>query len=96
MRKSNQQTIGQLLELFVKQNKLENRLEEVEMESRWKEIVGEYIARHTSAIKIHKGILFLRIDSPACREELMYRKSQVVEEINKQAGKKIISEIVIR
>jgi predicted nucleic acid-binding Zn ribbon protein len=96
MRKSNQQTIGQLLELFIKQNKLENRLEEVEIESSWKEIVGTYMAKHTTEIKIYKETLFIKMNSAACREELMYRKSALIEEVNKFAGKKIVSEIIIR
>ncbi|MBC7863267.1 MAG: DUF721 domain-containing protein [Bacteroidia bacterium] len=96
MRKSNQSTIGELLGKFVKENKLDSGLQEVEMISKWKEVVGDYMANHTSEIKINKGILFIQMNSPACREELLYRKTQLIDEINRLFGKKIIFEIVIR
>jgi hypothetical protein len=96
MRKSNQQSIGELLSAFVKENKLDSRLQEVELISTWKKIAGEYIANHTTEIKIYKGVLHLQLDSPACREELMYKRTEVMNEINKVAGKLIIKEIVIR
>lgn len=96
MRKSNQQSIGELLNSFIKENKLDSRLQEVELLSTWHKIAGEYIAKHTSEIKIYKGVLYLQIDSAACKEELMYKRTEVMNEINKISGKLIIKEIVIR
>jgi predicted nucleic acid-binding Zn ribbon protein len=96
MRKTNQQSIGQVLSQLIKENKLEGRLQEVELVSTWKKIVGDYMSKHTTDIKIHKGVLYIAMDSPACREELMYRRTELLAEINKTTGSSHIKEIVIR
>lgn len=95
MRKSNQQSIGQLLDLFVKENRLESGLLQVNLHQYWNEIAGEFIARHTTEIKIIKNTLFIRVDNAACREELLYRKSELLERVVRLTGAKNITEISI-
>jgi hypothetical protein len=96
MRKSNQQTIGQLLDLFIKQNRLETGLSQAQLQACWIEITGEYIAKHTSEIKIYKNVLYVKMDNAACREELMYKRSEVIVQVNKYTRGNKITEINIR
>lgn len=95
MRKSNQQTIGQLLEKFVTDNNLRNGLSQVELMQVWPEIVGHFISRHTTELRIGKNTLYISLDSPACREELAYRKSLIISKINALPQKIFIQDIVI-
>ena len=96
MRKTNHQSIGQVLTELIKENKLGSKLEEVELITSWKKIVGDYMAKHTTQLSISKGILFVSMDSAACKEELMYKRTELLAEINKVAGVNSIKEIVLR
>jgi hypothetical protein len=96
MRKSNQQTLGQLLNILVKENHLSSGLTLAELQNGWKDIAGEFIAKHTIDLKIVKNILYIRMDNAACREELMYRRSELMQEVNKVSLGVKITEIVIR
>ena len=96
MRKTNHQSIGQVLTELIKQNKLGSKLEEVELVSSWKKIVGDYMAKHTTQLSINKGILFVSMDSAACKGELMYKLTELLVEINKVTGVNSIKEIIIK
>ncbi len=96
MRKSNQQSLGQLLNIFVKENHLSSGLTLVELHNSWKDIAGEFIAKHTTDLKIVKNILYIQMDNAACREELMYRKTELLQEVNKFSTGVKITEIIIR
>ena len=96
MRKSNQQTIGQILDQFIRENNLAAGLTQAELSQRWAEITGEFIARHTLELKIIKQILFVTMDNSACKQELSYKKSEVLARVNLLTPKNPIRDIYIR
>ncbi len=96
MRKSNQQNISSLLEQFIQENKLQSGLSQVELSNKWSEIVGVFISKHTSELKIVRNSLLVTIDNAACREELAYRKSEIINRINGISKNILIQDIIIR
>lgn len=96
MRKSNQQTLGQLLDIFIRQNQLSAGLTQAELQQCWQQVAGEFVAKHTTGLRIVKNILYITMDNAACREELMYRKSELLNEVNKLTRDNKITEIIIR
>lgn len=95
-RKSNQQSLGEILEEFLKQNKLGGKLQQSEIISSWEDIAGSMIAKHTKKIFFMDQKLVIEIDSPSLKNELGYIKTALVEKINKFSGKTLITELVIR
>jgi hypothetical protein len=96
MRKSNQQSISSLLEQFISDNKLQGGLTQVELNAAWPEIVGTFIAKHSVELKIIRQTLIVTIDNAACREELAYRKTEVLQRVNTLSKNLIIQEMIIR
>lgn len=73
---------------------LEGKLAEMRVIKAWPQVTGKLISRHTRNIYINKKKLFVRIDSPAIKNELFYNRQKVVDLLNQETGEKVIEEIV--
>ena len=96
MRKTNQQSIGEVLQEFLKQNSLDKKLHHADIIGKWEDIVGKLFAKHTRNIYFIENKLILEIDSPSVRNELLMQRSTIMEKINKLAGEALVSEIVLK
>jgi predicted nucleic acid-binding Zn ribbon protein len=81
---------------ILKKYRLQDHLEETRLVGDWEKVVGKLIASHTSGLQAKDGILFVKVDSAALRQELQYRKEKLIDLLNKNAGKVLIREIVFR
>ena len=61
-------------------------LDEVEVRSAWKELAGEFIARHAEPASVKGGHLVLRVTQPAMRFHLEQMKPMLLERIQQQLG----------
>lgn len=96
MRKSNQQSIGEVLQQFLKQNRLDKKLHYAEIIGSWESIVGKLVAQHTKNMYFHENKLILELDSPALRNELLMQRSEIVKKVNTLAGEELIKEVVLK
>jgi len=96
MRKSNTQTIANVIKDYLKEAQIEGKLKEVQVVNSWEELVGKTIARRTNRIYIKNGKLYLHMNSSIVKNELMMFREDIIERINTKAGEEIVKEIVIR
>jgi hypothetical protein len=61
---------------------LRQRIREATAMDRWTVVVGPHIARHTRAIKVHEGILWVEVDHPIWKSELHHRRRQILDLLN--------------
>jgi len=94
MKISSDRPLGEVLKELIDTYHLEGKLNEVKVIHSWGNVVGEMIARHTKDLYIKKGKLFVKIDSPALKNELIYSSSTIVEKLNIEAGCKVVQEII--
>ncbi len=80
---------------MLKTYKLEGKLAEMRIIEAWGSVTGKLITRHTRNLYIRKRKLFVRVDSPAIKNELFYSRQKLVELLNEQAGVNVIEEIVL-
>ncbi len=59
----------------------------------WADIVGSTIASNTDPEKVEHGILTIRVATPAWRQELLFKKTTIIDKLNKSLGKQIIRDI---
>ena len=59
----------------------------------WKETVGEQVSQNTAPEKVEAGTLYVKASSPTWRQELVFKKADIIEKLNKQLGKNTIKEI---
>jgi len=95
-RKSNEQTLGQVITDFLRQSGWERKLDEVKIMTEWDKVLGPSLAKYTDEVFIQNGKLHIRLNSSTLRQELSYRKSEIVKDLNEAVGKTVISEIVLK
>lgn len=64
---------------------LSKRLDEAKALDRWEVAVGAIIAKHSRAIRVKDGVLFVEVDHPIWRSELHHRKHQIMTILNDQS-----------
>ncbi len=71
----------------------EDGLNEDQVRATWKELAGEFIARHTEPISVKGGNLVLRVTQPALRFQLEQMKPMLFSRIRTQLGENRIKSI---
>ena len=96
MKTNHEYSLGEAIKEVMKNLRMENKLEEVNLMASWEPVVGSMIARHTDHLAVKNRILYVNLDSSALRNELMMARTKIVKALNKEVGKKIITDIVFR
>jgi predicted nucleic acid-binding Zn ribbon protein len=94
MKTSNDKPLGEVIRELIETYRLDGKLNELKIVHSWEKVVGEMIARHTRNLYIKNKKLFVKIDSPALKNELTYSASVILERLNKEAGCQVIEEII--
>lgn len=94
MKTSSDRTLGEVIRELIETYRLEGKLNEIKVVHSWEKVVGGLIAKYTKDIYIKKGKLFVKVDSPALKNELTYNSSVIIERLNHEAGSKVVEEII--
>ncbi len=62
--------------------------------SAWKNIMGDQINKYTDKIIFKDKTLFVYLTSAPLKEELHYRKNQILERLNKELEHPVFEEII--
>ncbi len=96
MRGDNNQKFGDIVKKLMKNPKISHRLEKLNALDIWQDIIGVQLCKYIIDQKIYKDILYVKIKSSVVRNELSYKKSDFIKQINKRIGKKLINDIILR
>lgn len=94
MKHSNEQTLKEVLNSFLNRYKLNDGVYEAQLIKSWDKISGPYIAKHTEKIFIRKRHLFVKISSPALKNELSFAREKLVKALNDSINQNVIDEII--
>ena len=95
-RYNDKQNIDDLLKSFVKENKLEKGLDNVNVEAEWRDLMGNGVNNYTNSVKLHHDTLYIELSSSVLREELSYGKDKIIKIINEALGKNLVNKLVLR
>ena len=59
----------------------------------WKEVVGEKISKNTEPQGVEHGTLTVSVSNPTWRQELVFKKKEIIKELNKKIGENTIKEV---
>jgi|TARA_B100001146_G_scaffold44736_1_gene38363 hypothetical protein len=96
MRKSNQQSIRAVIKRLLKNQKLEGRLQELDVLNNCEEVLGKNLMKYISNLSFRKGILVIKMKSAVVRNELSYQKNEILKKINQKTAKEIVKEIILK
>jgi hypothetical protein len=77
---------GRFIHAILRDAGLEDGINEDELRAAWKELAGDFIARHTEPLSIKGGQLVLRVTQPAMRFHLEQMKPMLLTRIRGQLG----------
>ncbi len=95
MRKATEKPLKAVIEEFLKTFRLEDKIGETRVIAAWEKVVGPMVAKHTQRLSIRNKVLYVKLDSAALRNELMFAREKIVKSLNKEAGNVAITEIVL-
>jgi Dna[CI] antecedent, DciA len=72
---------------------LQDGIHEDELRAAWKELAGDFIARHTEPLSVKGGHLVLRVTQPAMRFHLEQMKPMLLTRIRGQLGEDRIQSV---
>lgn len=96
MRKSNEHSVGEVINQLIETYKLRDKLNEVKIRRIWEELMGNAVSNRTAAINIRNGVLQIKITSSPLREELTYQRTRILELMNKELGAEFLKEVIIQ
>lgn len=88
--------LSQLLKSFVKDNKLEAGLDQVEVREAWIQLMGNGVNNYTESVNINGQNLHIKLTSSVLREELSYGKEKIISMLNEHLGKELIKELYLK
>lgn len=91
---SNESTLKETILQILKKYALEEKLDEKRLIHSWDDITGSMISKYTKDLYIKNQKLFVKIDSPALKNELIYARTKLMEKLNESVGKEVIREII--
>jgi len=92
-RSGNDQSLREVIEELIAAYRIGDKLNQTRVISLWDQVVGRVIARETTHLYIKNNILYVKLNSPALRQELGYARTKLVKMLNKAAGSEVISDI---
>ncbi len=95
MKRSNEQTLGEIIKDVLKTYGLESRVTQTRVAIAWDKVMGPFVAGKTDNLTLQKDTLIVKISSSALKSELSYAKEMIVKNLNKECGSNVIKKIVI-
>lgn len=92
-RTSNEAPLKEVIDRWLKANKLDGKMKEIEVVNAWPELMGTAVAHRTKEISIRNKTLYLKMESSVMRDELAHGKSIIIQRVNEHAGFEIINDI---
>jgi predicted nucleic acid-binding Zn ribbon protein len=94
-RKSTATPLKEAIEEVLKLYRLDDKMHEAKVIQAWEKVVGAMIVKHTERLNIRDRILFVKVNSSAVRNELLYVRKKILVSLNREAGGNVIDDIVL-
>ena len=95
-RVSNENSISEVLQQFIQQNKLELGMDKIKAEQAWKSLMGNGVNSYTQEVILKGTTLYVKLTSAVLREELSYGKQKIITMLNEELRRDIIKDLVLR
>ena len=87
--------IGQAIQKLLKSYHIKSKFDEANLIASWERLVGKVVAKCTKKLHIRNKVLFVELDSPALKNDLLLHKSRILEIFQKEFGADVLTEIVV-
>jgi predicted nucleic acid-binding Zn ribbon protein len=89
-------SLADAIRQFLSQSRIKGSIQAMQIEDAWEQIMGKTIAKYTESIQIHGHTLYIQTPVAPLRQELLYKKAELMERVNEALGEKVIREVVVK
>ncbi|MBS1537087.1 MAG: DUF721 domain-containing protein [Bacteroidetes bacterium] len=96
MNNENFTSLSVLLNKFLRERGLEQKMKELSVPQYWRDIVGEQVNKVSVVKYFENGQLFVEVRASVWRSELLLRREDIRRKINERCGGEVVREIIVR
>lgn len=96
MKRTEAKSIAEIIGDFMQQEDIEDAVLEHKALQMWHQVVGPGVNRLTIERYVENGVITVKINSAALRNDLMLTRTALIDQLNQLVGKPVIKEIVFR
>lgn len=96
MRRTEPTLVGDILREFFERPFVARKLAEGRLPDLWQEVVGPHIASLTHTFELKQGILYVGISSSVARQEIFFRRDELMTLLNQRSGHRIVNAIIVK
>ena len=86
-------TIKDLMKNVLQKNKLSQGIDQLDVADAWHKVMGEGVWTYTTKVHLVKGNLTVSLRSSTIREELSYRKKEIVIMLNSYLKEELVKKV---
>jgi len=79
---------------YLRQEGLETPLNQYRALKVWPQIAGEAVMKYCTDFRLSNDTLYVKLSSPALRQNLSMARTSLVQKINQQVGAQVVQNIV--
>lgn len=87
--------VGELVASVFHKMDLDELADSCEVTRVYRQVVGDLISKLTSEIRYDKGILVVKYSSAALKNEISYKKQDLVNKINDSMNRVVVKKLII-
>lgn len=95
MKRGDSESIDKLINTVFESLGYGNKMKEMQVIDAWKEIIGVSVANKTEKIFLNNGKLYIKLNSPVVKSELLMLKEGIKMALNNKVKADIVKEIII-
>ena len=95
-RLNNENTVGDVLQFIIKENKLQAGMDQISVKEAWKALMGNGVNSYTKSVVLRNATLYVELTSSVLREELSFGKDKIIALLNEELRRDIVKEVVLR
>ena len=89
--------VGELMPQLLSKLRMDKRQAEAEIQRVWQHLIDPTITAHAQPTGIHKGTLFVTVDSSVWLDEIVrYRRKEILDRLQHSFGRDVIQRISFR
>ena len=89
-------SLSNVIRKIIKNPKLSKRLDNIKVIEIWEEIIGKNLQKYVIDSKVFNNKLYIKLKSSTLRNELTFKKTELISDLNNKFGKKIITDIIFK
>ncbi|MCQ2297785.1 MAG: DUF721 domain-containing protein [Bacteroidales bacterium] len=87
--------LSDVLSSLYRTMELDELADEFEVKSVYRQVVGDLISKLTMEVRYDKGVLVVKYSSAALKNEIAYKKQDLINKINDSMNRVVVRKLII-